>query len=75
MPASYALADVDGKKQNAFASSSTTAQGSPTDSPLAPGKFNDAAWNPALSTPTGIHPLLVDELLPSDNYKDGVYWA
>ncbi|KAL7416619.1 major facilitator superfamily domain-containing protein [Mrakia frigida] len=78
MPSNYGLSEVDGKsKQNAFASSSSTpsTEVNSDEHPQPAGKFDDPAWNPALSTPSGVHPLLVDELLPSDNYVDGIYWA
>lgn len=71
---SYGLADVDGGKsrQTAFASDSTS-----SNSPTNIKSKNEIAneYNPALRTPTGVHPLLVDELLPADNYLNGVYWA
>jgi hypothetical protein len=82
MPA-YGLADVDGKKQATFAPSaagddSTTARGSPTNIKSKNQLVDE--YNPALRTPSGVHPLLVDELLPADNYAKGNdgqihYWA
>ena len=74
---SYGLSDVDGKRQHqqtAFASSSSS--DTPSSGANVKSK-NELAneYNPALRTPTGIHPLLVDELLPSDNYSGTTYWA
>lgn len=81
MAPSYGLAELDGKKQTTFAAPAeddSTARGSPTNIKSKNQLVDE--YNPALRTPSGVHPLLVDELLPADNYAKGNdgqihYWA